>query len=55
MAYRYGKRKQMTMLPRSIDEYVDEKAPVRAYDAIIGSLDFDKLGIKLSSDKVGSP
>jgi len=55
MAYRYGDRKQRTLFPQSIDEYIPADAPVRAYDVIIDSLDFDALGIEVNSHKVGCP
>jgi len=55
MAYRYGDRCQKTLFPQSIDEYIPNDAPVRAYDAIIGSVDFDELGIKVDPHKVGCP
>jgi transposase len=55
MAYRYGDRRQKTLFPQSIDEYIPEDAPVRAYDAIIDSLDFKQLGIELDHHKVGCP
>ena len=34
MAYRYGNRKQITFLPNSIEDYVTEEDPVRAYDTV---------------------
>jgi len=55
MAYRYGDRKQRTLFPQSIDEYIPQDAPVRAYDAIIDSLDFAEIGIVLDPNKVGCP
>jgi len=55
MAYRYGDRSQKTLFPQSIDEYIPNDAPVRAYDVIIGSLDFDGLGIEVDPHKVGCP
>ena len=55
MAYRYGNRHQKTLLPPSIDEYIPEDAPVRAYDVIIDAFDFDSLDIELDPDKVGCP
>ncbi|MBL7107642.1 MAG: IS1182 family transposase [Phycisphaerae bacterium] len=55
MAYRYGDRNQNTLFPQSIDEYIPQDASVRAYDVIIGSLDFDDLGIKVDPHKVGCP
>ena len=55
MAYRYGDRKQKTLFPQSIDEYIPENAPVRAYDVFVDSLDFGQLGIALEPHKVGCP
>lgn len=55
MAYRYGDRRQSILFPQSIDEYIPEEAPVRAYDAFVDSLDFDELGIDLDPHKVGCP
>jgi transposase len=55
MAYRHGDRRQKIFFPKSVDEYIPEDAPVRAYDAIIDSLDFAELGIELDPNKVGCP
>lgn len=55
MSYRYGKREQKDLFPQSIEEYVEEDDPVRAYDALVESLDFSGLGILLDPDKVGCP
>ena len=55
MAYRYGDRKQKTLFPQSIDEYIPHDAPVRAYDVFVDSLDFNELGIKIEPHKVGCP
>ena len=55
MAYRYGDRNQMTFLPQSIEEYIPEDGPVRAYDAFVEALDFEKLGIQINPKKVGNP
>lgn len=55
MAYRYGDRNQKTLFPQSIDEYIPQDAPVRAYDVIVESLDFEQLGIKINPNKVGCP
>lgn len=55
MAYRYGDRYQMTLIPRSIEEFVPEDHPVRAYDAFVESLDFTELGIEIDPDRVGNP
>jgi len=54
MAYRNGNRYQMTLLPQSIEEYVSDDAPVRAYDAFVEALDFNALGIELNQHKVGN-
>jgi len=54
MAYRYGDRHQMTLLPQSIEEYVAEDNPVRAYDAFVEALDFHALGIDINPYKVGN-
>jgi len=55
MAYRYGDRRQKTLFPQSIDEYIPQDAPVRAYDVFVDALDFDQLGIQIEPDKVGCP
>ncbi len=55
MAYRYGDRKQKILFPQSIDEYIPQDAPVRAYDVFVDALDFGKLGIQIEPDKVGCP
>jgi transposase len=55
MTYRYGDRYQKTLFPQSIDEYIPQDAPVRAYDVIINSLDFGELGIEFDPHKVGCP
>jgi transposase len=55
MAYRYGDRRQKTLFPQSIDEYIPQDAPVRAYDVFVDALDFDRLGIQIEPDKVGCP
>jgi len=55
MAYRYGDRQQRTLFPQSVDEYIPADAPVRAYDVIVDSFDFDALGIEVNSHKVGCP
>jgi transposase len=54
MAYRYGNRCQMTLLPQSIEEYISEDDPVRAYDAFVEALDFGQLGIEIDPHKVGN-
>jgi len=54
MAYRHGDRNQTTLLPQSIEEYIAENNPVRAYDAFVEALDFQQLGISINPDKVGN-
>jgi transposase len=54
MAYRYGNRNQINLFPASIEEYVAEDDPVRAYDAFVEALDFNELGIILDANKVGN-
>lgn len=55
MAYRYGEnRQQLTLFPQSIDQYVSEDHPVRAYDAFVESLDLAQLGIEFNEHKVGN-
>jgi transposase len=54
MAYRYGNRFQMSLLPKSIEAYVAEDEPVRAYDAFVDALDFSQLGIEIDPNKVGN-
>ena len=54
MAYRYGIREQITYLPDSIEKYVSEDDPVRAYDAFIDAIGSSSLGLLISSDKVGN-
>lgn len=55
MAYRHGNREQMELFPSSIEDYVSQDNPVRAYDAFVEALDFDELGIILDEQKVGNP
>lgn len=55
MAYRYGNREQLTLLPQSIEEYIPEDHPVRVYDAFVEALDFGVLGIDLDEEQVGNP
>lgn len=54
MAYRYGNRHQMILLPQSIEEYVAADDPVRAYDAFVESLYFNALGIDINPHQVGN-
>ena len=54
MAYRTGEREQMTLFPKSIEEYVIQDDPVRAYDAFVEALNFTELGILLNDNKIGT-
>ena len=54
MAYRYGNRDQIELLPKTINEYIASDDPVRAYDAFIETIDFRDLGITLDPNKVGN-
>ena len=54
MAYKYGDRNQIELLPPCIDDYVGEDSPVRAYDAIINALNFQELGIEIDEKKTGN-
>jgi len=55
MAYRFGNREQLGLLPPSIEEYVTAEDPVRVYDAFVESLNFAELGIEVDADQVGNP
>ena len=55
MAYRYGDRTQRILFPQSIDEYISQDAPVRAYDAMIDKMDMQSMGFEIDPDKVGCP
>ncbi len=54
MAYRYGNRDQIELLPKTVNEYIASDDPVRAYDAFIETIDFRDLGITLDANKVGN-
>ena len=54
MAYRYGNRDQIELLPKTVNEYIASDDPVRAYDAFIETIDFRDLGITLDPNKVGN-
>jgi len=55
MAYRFGDRCQLDLFPPSVEDYVDRNDPVRAYNAFVNALDFDKLGLILDQNKIGNP
>ncbi len=54
MAYHYGNRYQIKLLPQSIEDCIASDDPVRAYDAFVEALDFRALGIILDSHKIGN-
>jgi transposase len=54
MAYRYGDRDQLGLLPSSVEEYVGKEDPVRAYDAFVENVDFAELGIEIDEHQVGN-
>jgi transposase len=54
MAYRYGNREQLLLLPPSVEEYVGEDDAVRAYDAFVESVNFSDLGIEVDEHQVGN-
>lgn len=53
--YRCANRQQMNLFPQSIEEYVKDDDPVRAYDAFVEALDLKELGIILDENKTGNP
>lgn len=55
MALRSGNREQGTFLPPTVEDYVLEDAPVRAYDALIDSMPLEEMGFDLNSSRVGNP
>lgn len=54
MAYRYGNRYQIALLPKSIEDYVGPDDPVRVYDAFVDALDLKELGMEMNPHKVGN-
>lgn len=54
MAYRYGNRYQVELLPQSIESYVASDDPVRIYDTFVESLNLSELGIVWNDHKVGN-
>lgn len=55
MAQRNGDRHQNMLFPQSIDDYIAEDDPVRAYDAFVDALDWDSLNVKSDKKKKGCP
>jgi transposase len=43
------------LFPQSINEYIPQDGPLRAYDAFVDALDFEELGIEMDAHKVGCP
>jgi len=54
LAYKRGDREQVMMFPPTIEEYVGNDDPVRAYDAFVEALNLEELGIEVEEDKVGN-
>jgi len=54
MAYKCGSRKQITLFPQSIDEYIGEGHPVRAYDTFIEVLNPGEIDLEVAPHKVGN-
>jgi len=54
MAYKCGSREQITLLPQSIDEYIGEEHPVRAYDTFIEVLNPHEIDLEIDPHKVGN-
>ncbi len=54
MAYIKGDRKQLTLLPQAIEDYISIDDPVRAYDAFVEMLEFNKLCIVIDNDQPGA-
>ena len=48
-------RQQTMLLPEHLDDYVDEKSPVRAIDAFIDLLDLSTLGFNAQAAATGRP
>jgi len=54
MAYKCGSREQITLFPQSIDEYIGEEHPVRAYDTFIEVLNPYEIDLEIEPHKVGN-
>ena len=48
-------RGQITLLPESLDDYIDETNPVRAIDAFVSHLDLGELGFDVMPEATGRP
>lgn len=48
-------RGQLTLLPESLDDYIDESNPVRAIEAFVAHLDLAELGFETAPADTGRP
>ena len=48
-------RAQITLLPESLDDYIDEANPVRAIDAFVAYLDLAELGFDVMPEATRRP
>ncbi len=48
-------RGQLTLLPESLDDYIDESNPVRVIEAYVAHLDLAKLGFETAPADTGRP
>jgi len=48
-------RQQITLLPESLDEYIEEENPVRAVDLFVDQLDLGGLGFSVAPAATGRP
>ena len=55
MAFRQSERSQGMFLPPSIEEYVPQDDPVRAYDAFVDTMNWKELGIVADEHQAGNP
>src|SRR5512141_2582205 len=55
MAFRCPERCQQMFLPPSIEDYVPQDDPVRAYDAFVDTVDWRTLGIVVDEHQAGCP
>jgi len=55
MALIYGDRVSRRLFPLSIEDYVLENDPVRAYDAIIDAFNLNEMELEINENKVGAP
>ena len=55
MAYICGDREQAVLFPPSVEEYIPESDPVRAYDAFVEQIKVDDIGIVVDDNQVGPP